>query len=141
MNVGKKLFRLLGGSYNMVYRIPVIGDWIVRGVCRLIGLMGYHSPMCPKHFDSIDEFIEFLKNTTGAGGINIEIENRGEDRFEIILEECPYLFSKPCQVGVCEAAMDMDRTLFGRCGYEIIIKESLPRGDPVCREVFKMKSK
>lgn len=138
--MGNKAFHLLGRFYGFIYRIPVIGNLIVRGICRLIGLLGYHSPICPKHFGSMDEFIEFLKTVTKSGGMDFEIAGRDNDRFEIILDECPYLFSRPDQVGVCEAAMDMDRTLFGRCGYEIIIKESLPRGDSVCREVFKMKS-
>ena len=140
MDPEKKVFHLLGSIYSNIYRIPFIGNLIVRGVCRTFGLLGYLGAMRHNHYSSVEEFAGFFKTMTDAGGIEVEISSIDETQFEFSLKECPYGFNRPEQQGVCEAAMDMDRTLFGLCGFELTIKESIPGGSPVCVEHMRLKN-
>lgn len=134
-----KLFHFLGRFYTAVYKIPILGNWIVRGICRTFGLLGYPLSLKLKQVDSIDDFIPFFKQIIGAGGIEIEITQSDVEQFEFTLTECPYGFSGPEHAGVCDAAMDMDRTMFGLCGFGLTVKESIPGGSSVCREQLRLK--
>ncbi|MBN1289223.1 MAG: hypothetical protein JXA49_06265 [Actinobacteria bacterium] len=140
MDSRKKVFHLLGSIYISLYRIPVIGNWMVRGICRFFGFTGYFAALRRKNFDSLEDFVDFFKKITGAGGIEIDISYIDNTQLEFTLKECPYGFHLPEQQEVCEAAMDMDRTLFGSCGFELTIIESIPGGSSLCRERLRLKN-
>ncbi|MBN2168898.1 MAG: hypothetical protein JW738_06605 [Actinobacteria bacterium] len=140
MDSRKSVFHLLGSIYISLYRIPIIGNWIVRGICRFFGFTGYLAALRRKHFDSLEDFADFFKKITGAGGIEIDISYIDNKQLEFTLKECPYGFCLPEQQDVCEAAMDMDRTLFGSYGFELTIIESIPGGSSVCRECLQLKN-
>ncbi len=59
------------------------------------------------------------------------------DSFLLELPHCPYGFSEVDDVRPCGTAMDMDRTLLRRCGAELTIEETIPRGARRCRMVVR----
>ena len=52
----------------------------------------------------------------------------------------PSLTFSTGRAAACDAAMDMDRTMFRYCGCDLSIETRLPYGDPVCRVVIRKKA-
>jgi len=78
------------------------------------------------------EFKQDFARMTALMDFDLETVQRGEDRLEVILEACPYGYRRPDQQGVCDAAMDMDRAMFGHAGYEVTIDACIPSGAHAC---------
>jgi len=122
----------LGYFYELLYRIPLIGEPLVRGITRALGFLIYHTPQGPRPCGTMAEFKQDFARMTALMDFDLETIQHDEDRLEIIITACPYGFCRPDQQGVCDAAMDMDRAMFGYAGYEVIIDKSIPRGAPAC---------
>jgi len=133
MDLSKRLFLVLGYTYKALYRLPVIGDPLVRGICGAIAFMNYRSPYGIKTFVSMDEFRKDFERLVEVAGLPVAVTGHDEEKLELVVERCPYGFSGPGHRGVCDAAMDMDRKMFGYCGAELVIDACIPDGSPVCK--------
>jgi hypothetical protein len=133
MRVRKLLFLALGFLYRVLYLVPVIGDKLVRNICRAIAYVNYSSPYGIKHFDSMDEFRQQFERLVKVAGLPVKVTGHDEERLQLVVERCPYGFNQPGHMGVCDAAMDMDRKMFGYCGAMLVIDECIPDGFPVCK--------
>jgi hypothetical protein len=133
MGLRKRLFLMLGYTYRLLYRLPVIGDPLVRGICGAIAFMNYRSPYGIKSFVSMDEFRKGFERLVEMADLDIEITGQDEEKLELVLTRCAYGFSRPEHRGVCDAAMDMDRKMFGYCGAKLVIDACIPDGSPVCK--------
>lgn len=131
--VSKLVFLALGYTYRLLYLLPVVGDRAVRGICRGMALMNYHSPFGIKSFTSMDTFFEQFQGLVDLSSLPIVVTGHDDERLDLVVNWCPYGFSRPGHRGVCDAAMDMDRAMFGYCGMELIIHERIPDGFPACR--------
>lgn len=126
-------FRLLGYSYRLIYHLPVIGEWMVRGICKVFAYISFYSPFGPKPCGSIHELRKEFDRLIKTTGIELEVVHQDEERFEFVLPGCPYGFHRPGHLGVCDAAMDFDRVMFGLAGGKLTIEECIPGGASECR--------
>jgi len=133
MSGRKKAFLFLGYIYDLLYRLPLVGDALVRAINRSIGFLNFHAPFGPRHHDSVAAMRKDLERLLDMADVDVEIVYQDEDRLEMIMTSCPYGFCAPGHIGVCDAAMDMDRAMFGYCGFQLEICECIPAGAKVCR--------
>jgi hypothetical protein len=133
MSLRKRIFLFMGYIYDLLYRMPLVGDAMVRGINRSIGFLNYRSPYGPRSHDSISALGKDLERLLDMADLEIEVVQQGEEKLELIITSCPYGFCRPEQMGVCDAAMDMDRAMFGYCGFQLQIDECIPAGAKVCR--------
>lgn len=130
---GKLVFLALGYAYRLLYLFPCIGQRMVRGISRGIAFINYRSPYGIRSFTSMDGFREQFQDLVDLAGLPIDVTGHDDERLELVVKWCPYGFSSSSHWGVCDAAMDMDRAMFGYCGMELVIHERIPDGFPVCR--------
>jgi hypothetical protein len=133
MGARKGFIRLLGIAYGLLYRVPVVGDPLVKAVCRGIAFIQFHSPYRLKRADSIGVLRKDFERLVEVMDMDVEVTGEDEEKLELTLRKCPYGFSRPGQLGVCDAAMEMDRAMFGYAGCKLVIDECIPGGAPVCR--------
>ncbi len=132
----------MGRFFELAYKLPFVGDRVVRSLNRKIGYLTFNNPLSKmqKH-DSIQGVKqEFLKLGSLSDG-EIIITKEDDCSFEYLSSPCPYGFRRPEQKGVCDAAMEMNRRLFDLCGAKLIIHESISSGAPRCRITIEMKDK
>lgn len=103
----KLLFLTLGYAYRLLHLLPVIGDRAVRGICRAMAFMNYSSPIGIKSFTSMDIFREQFQGLVVLAGLPIDVTGHDDEKLELVVNWCPYGFSRPAHRGVCDAAMDM----------------------------------
>ncbi len=127
-----KMMTLIGKGFDATYKLPGMGDPIVRGLCRGMGKAAFYSPLFKK-CKNIDDVREMLTFMTGQANIPIEITKVEEDRLEFLVPSCPWGFCDVEQRGVCDAAMDLDRELFRLAGAELVIEDAISWGSQVCR--------
>lgn len=139
MNIKELPFRLLGYYYRLIYHIPVIGEWMVRGMSKMIAYINFYSPFGPKRSNSIQELRKEFDRLMKITGFEHEVVHQDDEKFEFTLPRCPYGFCRSGHLGVCDAAMDMDRVMFGLAGGQLMIEECIPDGAFHCRCSMHMK--
>jgi len=137
MSIRKKSFLLLGSTYGLICRVPLVGEPMVRDFCRMLGFLGNRVPGGMKWKGSMAELKHDLEAVFERLDIDFEAMNHDEERIELILSSCPYGFRSPGDALACDAAMDLDRTMFQYCGCDLTIEARLPHGDPVCRVLIR----
>jgi hypothetical protein len=140
MSIRKGVGLLIGGIYGLICRVPLVGESAVRGFCQALGFLGNRVPGGMKWRGSMAELKQDLEDVFGQLDIDFEAMNYDEESIELILSSCPYGFSRPEHALACDAAMDLDRTLFRHCGCDLTIEARLPHGDPVCRVLIRRKA-
>ena len=134
-----KFLPLLGQFNYLMYRIPRIGESLVRGQSRMAARLAFHMPILGgKRSTTLDgvksEWFKFLR----LAGMQPPITQQGEEEFEFEVEACPYGFRRPEEKGVCHACMDLDRTYVKLLGGELEVLESIPDGSDRCRCVVRV---
>ena len=128
------LTRSVGRFNQNLHRLPMVGEPLVRGLNRNLGKIFFYSPLTFfKRADTIGEVKKFLIRLCDQFGISIDITKVEDDSLEFFVNKCPYGYCQSDQLGVCDAAMDLDRVLFRLSGAELIIQESIVSGAPKCR--------
>jgi hypothetical protein len=140
MGIRKRLFLLMGGAYRLIYRVPVYGERLVRSIARALGFLSSYNPYGLKRRDTMDQFRQDLERLFEMTDMDIEEIRQDGESIELVLVKCPYGYRRPEHAGVCDAAMDMDRTMFGRCGCDLTIEARLPHSDPACRVIISRKA-
>jgi hypothetical protein len=131
-----RVMAALGKTYEGLYKLPVLGNPLVRGINRGIARMIFNGPLIRrKRHETIESFKADFMRLIDMMKVPIEIikGTEGPDGFEFYVHSCPYGFHRRDQQGVCDAAMDMDRLIFRLMGAELEIKESVVKGAPKCR--------
>lgn len=85
----------------------------------------------------IEETRQQIKDAGEKMNFPFEFSEVQGDEFKLELPHCPYGFSSPDHRRPCDTAMDMDRMLFSRCGVELIITDTLPKGADKCRMIVR----
>ncbi len=133
MNVPNLLFKGLGYFYRLLYLVPVLGDRMVRGMGAAIATGNCRSPYGIKEFVSMDDFRRQFEGLVKMADLPVVVTGHDEERLQLVVDHCPYGFTEPKHWGVCRAAMYMDEKMYGYCGATLLIDESIPDGDPVCK--------
>ncbi len=137
MSIRKRVGLLLGSTYGLICRVPMVGEPMVRGFCRAMGFLGNCVPGGMKWKGSMAELKHDLEAVFERLDIDFEAMNQVEESLELILTSCPYGFRRPEHAQACDAAMDMDRNMFRHCGCDLTIEARLPYGDPACRVIIR----
>ena len=135
-----KTMSKLGGLYENICKIPLIGVPMARAMNRGMGRMIFRTPdVGGKRKNSISEVKDHLLWTGEEMGFPFEVleDTVGPDSFEFTVAYCPYGFKAAHQAIPCDAAMEMDRVLFKLLGADLIIKETVCDGAPKCRMLMK----
>lgn len=133
MKIPGGLLRLVGHMYNAIYKLPGIGEPIVRGASKSIAFMNSLMPGGRKRAASVDEFRSGFAKFGKLAGLDYEFGPQDESSIVILVHRCPYGWDSPGHHGVCDAAMDMDRKMVGYAGMALDIQERVVDGAPACR--------
>jgi len=129
----------VGRLHAAVFRIPGIGEKIVRGQSRFTANLAFRVPVmggrrCSTIRELRSEWLKFL----GLAGIFPSVSRETDTEFEMEVNACPYGFSDPQHQGVCDACMDLDRAYVKLLGGELEISHAIPSGSDTCRMVIRL---
>lgn len=135
-----KLLYLVGELESFVFKIPVIGETLLRGIQKTVAHLFFYLPYVGgRKCRSLAEFkfawFEFLSRF----GIVPTVTHEDEQEFKWLVHACPYGFSCSRDRGVCDAVMDMDRTYIHLLGGELEIKDRIPLGAEVCSYITRLR--
>lgn len=132
----KNFMGKLGQLYERLCNVPWVGESFARSLNRNMGRMIFYLPGSgARRMGSISELKEYLLKTGKEMGFPFEViaETVGPESFEFYVNGCPYGYTRSEQAKACDAAMEMDRTLFRLLGGELTVLESAPQGVEKCR--------
>ncbi len=132
----------LGKTYEQIYRLPRVGDPLVRAINRGVAWINFNSHIVRrKRYHTLASFKKEFLRLVEIMQFPIEVVPGSEtpDRFEIYVHGCPFGYRRPDQQGVCDATMEMDRGMFGRMGADLEILETVIEGAASCRIAVTMK--
>lgn len=135
-----KVMPRLGRLYESICKVPLVGEPVARSMNRMMGRMIFYMPGSGTgRMGSIMELKEYLLKTGKEMNFPFEVieQSMGPDSFEFHVNGCPYGYKRPDQAKACDAAMEMDRTLFKLLGAELTVLESAPQGVQKCRILLK----
>lgn len=130
----------LGKFYERLCSVPWVGEGLARSLNRNMGRMIFYLPGSgARRMGSIGELKAYLLKTGKDMDFPFEVieETTGPESFEFYVNGCPYGYTRPGQAKACDAAMEMDRTLFRLLGGELTVLESAPQGVEKCRILLK----
>ncbi len=137
-----KALTSLGRFFEATYKLPLLGDFVVRRITRGMASMTFHNPLSSmKKHDSIQGVKQELQKMAEKANGELLISKEDETSFEYLSSPCPYGFNRKDQAGVCDAVMDLNRHLFDLCGAKLTIHERMAAGAPRCRITMEMKDK
>ncbi|UCD86058.1 MAG: hypothetical protein JSU92_07660, partial [Deltaproteobacteria bacterium] len=87
-----KFMLSLGRFYERLYRLPLIGERLVRSFVSTMGKMGFYFSKDLHRNDTIQGVKEDLVRACKKMGFLIEVSKEEADKFEFIVLECPYGF-------------------------------------------------
>ena len=130
----KNFFPFVGQLHYWVYKLPFLGETLVRGANRAVAQAAYHLPvlggkLCQTVSELKSEWFRFLERLGLAPRATYEDENS----FHWEIDFCPYHFHRLEDQGVCDACMDLDREYIEQLGGRLEILETIPGGSHSCR--------
>jgi hypothetical protein len=123
--------RLTGRIHMLLCRIPGIGEPFARVLSWSLAIFPWLGGV--RRTGSIAETKEHLVRSGEQMGFPFEFSEIDGDHFTLELPYCPYGFTGPEHERPCDTAMDMDRVMLRRCGAELTIESTIPRGAERCR--------
>ena len=125
---------LMGHFFENLYRVPRVGDALVRFLARGMAKGMVVLPFTGfRRSSSVEESIALLKLICGRLAIGVDVVEQKPDGFVFEVPACPYGCNRPDQQGVCDAVMDLDRMVYREAGLELTVIESVVAGAPRCR--------
>jgi hypothetical protein len=135
-----KVLHLLGKFEAVVFRIPLIGEPLLRGIVRLLGRLFFYLPyMGGKKCRTVGELKSDWITFVNRFGIYPTVTGEDDKAFRWSIDACAYGFSCSRDRGVCDAMMDLDRTYIRLMGGELEILERIPLGADTCRFVTRLR--
>jgi hypothetical protein len=135
------LLHLLGKLEAFVFKIPLIGEPLLRGIVRLLGRLFFYLPYYgSREYHTVGEIKSAWLTFVGRFGIFPTVTSEDEREFRWTLGACAYGFTCSRDTGVCDAMMDLDRTYIRLMGGELEILERIPLGAEACLFVTRLKA-
>ncbi len=132
------LMYMVGKGNGLLFRMPLIGEKVVRAQGRIAANLAFHAPLLGgKQCNTLDEIRQEWFKFLARSGIYPTVTNENDQEFEFTLDACPWGFEGPDDAGVCDACMDLDRTYVKLLGGELKVKESIPLGGACCTSVVR----
>ena len=99
---------LMGHFLENLYRIPRVGDALVRFLARGMAKGMVVLPFTGfRRSCSVEESIALLKLICGRPAIGVDVVEQKPEGFVFEVPACPYGFNRLDQQGVCDAIMDL----------------------------------
>lgn len=129
-----KVLPLAGKLQAALFKIPVVGETLVRGANRGLAHVAFRVPYFgAKKKADIAQVMEAWFAFLEKNGIFPRIDSMEGDTCLWSLDACAYGYDCASDRGVCDAVMDLDRTYTRLLGGEMVILERIPDGRPACR--------
>ena len=127
----------IGKMYENLYKLPG-GEALVRGMSRNAARLAFYNPLAGlKKRDSLAEIKEDVVRMCKLMEVPLSVSKESPDQIEFLVDACPYGYNRRDQEGVCDAVMDLDRTMVKLCGGSMVVEESTAAGAPKCRVTVK----
>lgn len=137
--IPSKTFTVLGRLQFGLFKIPIIGEPLVRALNRGLAHLAYYLPLLgSKKSRTVHELQNQWFGFLNSAGIHPTVTQKNDREFFWSMVTCPYGFKAPNERGVCDAVMDLDRTYTRLLGGELEILERIPDGAPCCRYVTRL---
>lgn len=125
------MMRMTGRLHILLCKIPGVGQPIARAYSWFLAFFPWLGGV--RRTTCIEETKQHLVNSGEQMGFPFEFSEIEGNRFTLELPYCPYGFDSPEHEQACGTAMEMDRVLLRRCGAELTIAETIPKGASRCR--------
>jgi hypothetical protein len=126
--------RQAGQVNSLIFRLPLVGEQLVRQQSRALAYAAFYAPFLGgKKSGSAPELLTGWKSFLGRVGLEMTVIATDEESFTFEMGACPYGYCTKEDRGVCDAAMDLDRTYLRLLGGEMEILERIPDGAERCR--------
>ncbi|MFH2100300.1 MAG: hypothetical protein ABIJ95_12365, partial [Pseudomonadota bacterium] len=133
------IMKINGWALERLHQTPVVGDRLVRALMRGAARAAFHLPaLGGKRSTDIWQVKRQWMAFLGRAGLHPKVTAENKREFFWEVDACPYGFDCQGQVGVCDAAMDLDRTYTRLLGGELTILERIPAGSAHCRYVTRL---
>jgi len=131
----------IGKIYENLFKLPG-GESLVRGMSRNAARLAFYNPLAGlKKRDSLPEIKEDVLRMCRLLKLPVSVSKESPDQVEFLIDACPYGYKRQEQKGVCDAVMDLDRTMVKLCGGHMVINECIPGGAPKCRVTIRKAEK
>jgi predicted ArsR family transcriptional regulator len=127
--------RMTGRIHVLLCRIPAIGEPLARGLSWYMAIFPWLGGV--RKTETIAETRQHLVQSGEQMGFPFEFSEIEGDHFTLELPYCPYGFENAAHQRACDTAMDMDRIMLRRCGAELTIAETIPKGATRCRMIVR----
>jgi hypothetical protein len=127
--------RMTGRLHVFLCRIPGIGERLARGMSWYMAIFPWLAGVRRTH--SITETKQHLIESGEQMGFPFQFSEISGDEFVLHLPYCPYGFTGSEHQRACDTAMDLDRIMLRRCGAELTITDTIPKGAERCRMLIR----
>ena len=135
----KVAMRRMGKMHEGLCRVPLVGEWLARGVSHVVAVFPFLGSM--GRSGSVEETLAMMRSSGEKFGFPFEFSEIDGDEFTLELPNCPYGFTSPHQQKPCDTAMDMDRFMLRLCGARLTVQETIPQGASRCKMVIRQARK
>ena len=135
-----KSLHLVGKLYALVFRIPVIGEPLLRGILKTVAHLFFYLPyLGGRRHQSVADLRSGWFRFLSRFGIFPTVTLENEQEFRWFVNACPYGLTDSRDRALCDAVMDLDRTYIKLLGGELEILDRIPHGAECCRYVTRLK--
>jgi predicted ArsR family transcriptional regulator len=127
--------KMTGRLHILLCRIPVIGEPCARALSWSLAIFPWLGGV--RRTTSIEATKAHLVQSGEQMGFPFVFSEIEGDQFTLELPHCPYGFTGAEHQRACDTAMDMDRVMLRRCGAELTIAETIPKGAARCRMIVR----
>ncbi len=127
--------RVMGRVHVFLCRIPAIGEPLARGLSWAMAIFPWLAGV--RRTDSIAGTKQQLIDSGEQMGFPFQFSEIEGDQFVLELPYCPYGFTSSEHQRACDTAMHMDRIMLRRCGAELTITQTIPKGAERCRMLIR----
>ena len=131
---------LIGKLYSLVFRIPVIGEPLLRGILRTVAHLFFYLPYVGgRESQSVADLKFAWFRFLSRFAIFPTVTSENGQEFRWFVNACPYGLTDSRDRALCDAVMDLDRTYIKLLGGELEILDRVPHGAECCRYVTRLK--
>jgi hypothetical protein len=137
--IDKRAFHAMGRLFALVYRLPVAGPALLRGLARFSSfvlvkgrVLGLQADPDGNPVRIVSQWMKFPTLMR----VPCEVAEASDQRVVLQWPECPIGYRDPSQARLCRAVMEIDQRMVERLGGKMTIAETVLEGAPCCKFIF-----
>ncbi len=134
-----RAFHAMGMCFALVYRLPVVGHALLRGLARMSSFVLVRGKVLGLKADPDGNPVRIVSDWMKFPAlmrVPCEVAEASEERVVLHWPECPIGYHDPAQAPLCRAVMEIDQRTVERMGGEMTIAETVLEGAPCCKFIF-----